>query len=591
MKRIKRETVLEGIPASPGIAIGKVYLMDRGTVGTPALCHLDPASIAAEIERFEEALRRSKEQLLKIKRRIERRKGGKEHAYIIDAHIMILEDRMLIEDTIKTIEKERVNAEWAFRVVLKKFIDIFNSIDDEYLRERVSDIEHVGERVLRNLTGTLHEGLHYLQENVVVVAHDLSPADTAQMVKDKVLGFATDMGSRTSHTAIIARSLEIPAVVGLERITYTVEPDDTIIIDGIEGKVILNPSERTLEEYRRRQERYLFYERELLQLKDLPAVTRDGKVIKLMGNIELAEEVPSVIDHGGEGIGLYRTEFLYLNRKDFPSEEEHFETYRRVVEAMAPRPVTIRTLDIGGDKFVHWGGGGEANPALGLKAIRFCLKRKDIFKTQLRAILRASAFGKVRIMFPLISGIEELREAKGILEEVKGELRRKGIRFDEGICVGIMVEVPAAAVIADLLAREVDFFSIGTNDLLQYTLAIDRVNEQVAYLYEPFHPSILRMIKGIVDGGHEHGIEVGICGEMAGDLEYIVILLGLGLDQLSMNALSIPEVKRLIRNATYEKARAVAEEALKCSTAAEVKRLLKREKVLIEKRYPLGTLN
>lgn len=588
MERVRKEVVLKGIPASPGIAIGKVYLMDRGTVKTPALCHLDPGKVSAEIERFEEALKRSKEQLFRIKEKIERTKGGKEHVYIIDAHIMILEDRMLIEDTIKTIKKEKVNAEWAFKIVLKKFIDIFNSIEDEYLRERVSDIEHVGDRVLRNLTGTLHEGLHYLKEDVVVVAHDLSPADTGQMVKEKILGFATDMGSRTSHTAIIARSLEIPAVVGLERVTYSVEPDETIIIDGIEGKVVISPSEEILQEYLKRQERYIFYERELLQLKDLPAVTKDGKIVKLMGNIELVEEVSSVIEHGGEGIGLYRTEFLYLNRKDFPAEEEHFETYKKVVEAMAPRPVTIRTLDIGGDKFVHWGESGEANPALGLRAIRFCLKRRDIFKTQLRGILRASAFGKVRIMFPLISGIEELREAKKVLEEVKEELRKEGVSFDEGLLVGIMVEVPSAAMIADLLAREVDFFSIGTNDLLQYTLAIDRVNELVAYLYEPFHPSILRMIKGIVDGGHRHGIEVGICGEMAGDPEYIIILLGLGLDQLSMNALSIPEVKGLIRNVTFEKAKAVAEEALKCSTAAEVKRLLRKEKVLVKKRYPLG---
>ncbi len=537
------------------------------------------------MRRFEEAIRRSKEQLQRVKERIAERKEGKEHAYIIDAHIMILEDRMLIDDTIKTIKEEKVNAEWAFRTVLKRFVEIFNSIDDEYLRERVSDIEHVGERVLRNLTGTLHEGLHYLKENVVVVAHDLSPADTAQMVKEKVLGFATDMGSRTSHTAIIARSLEIPAVVGLEKITYTVEPHDTIIIDGIEGKVIINPFQKTLDRYLAIQKRYALYERELLQLRDLPAVTKDGRIIKLMGNIELVEEVSSVIDHGGEGIGLYRTEFLYLNRKDFPTEEEHFETYRKVVEAMAPKPVTIRTLDIGGDKFVHWGGGGEVNPALGLRAIRFCLKRKDIFKTQLRGILRASAFGKVRIMFPLISGVEELREVKKVLREVQEELKERGIPFDRDVPVGIMVEVPSAAMIADRLAREVDFFSIGTNDLLQYTLAIDRVNEHVAYLYEPFHPSILRLIKGVVDGGHRHGIEVGICGEMAGDPEYVVILLGLGLDQFSMNALSIPAVKRLIREMVYEKAREVAERALECSTASEVRRLLKRERLFVEREF------
>ncbi len=591
-KPVDKDRVLRGIAVSPGIAIGRVYLIKKGEMETPALCHLDPSYLSKEIERFKDALERSKEQLLKIKERVIERKGGKEHAYIIDAHIMILEDRMLIDDTIKTIRNQRVNAEWAFKQVLKGFIDIFSNIDDEYFRERASDIEHVGARVLRNLTGEPHEGISNISEKVVVVAHDISPADTAQMSKENVVGFATDAGGRTSHTAIIARSLEIPAVVGLEEITEAVKPDDVVIVDGLNGKVVINPSRKVFKEYLKSQQRYIYFEKELLKLKGLPAVTKDGKKISLYGNIEMPYEVHSVIDHGGEGTGLYRTEFLYLNRDDLPSEEEHLATYREVIESVAPYPVTIRTLDAGADKLFSSGRHpDEINPALGLRAIRFCMKRKDIFKTQLRAILRAGVFGRARVMFPLVSGVEELRLIKGILNEAKEELKEEGIAYAEGMPVGIMIEVPSAAVIADILAKEVDFFSVGTNDLLQYSLAIDRLNEHVAYLYEPLHPSILRLIKGIVDAGRAAGIEVGICGEMAGEIETVMILLGFGFEQMSMNALSIPKVKGLIRNITFERAKGIAEQALTFSTAEEVRALLAEEMSMLEGICSLGLID
>ena len=583
-EQTRTDIVLKGIGVSPGINIGRAYLIEGGSLETPAYCYLDTTYISSEVKRFKNAVQESKDQLMKIRNRLLKDGKGKEHIRIVDAHLMMLEDKMLIDDTIKTIKKEKVNAEWAIKMVMKEIREFFDSIDDEYIRERGSDIDHICDRVLKNLMGKKHETISEIKEEVIIVAHDLAPTDTAQMVKDKVLGFLTDIGGKTSHTAIVARSLEIPAVVGLESITQKVNAGDTLILDGTSGMVIINPSQKVIKDYQKKKGQYSDYERVLHHYRKLPAEMQDGRRIRLMGNIEMADEIPSILDHGAEGIGLYRTEFLYINRKDLPTEDEHFKIYKDVVERVSPHPTIIRTLDIGGDKFLsQMELAPEMNPAMGLRAIRFCLKEPDIFKTQLKGILRASVFGNLKIMFPMISGVDELRKAKAIMEKAKDELRSEGVAFNPKIFVGAMIEIPSAAIIADILAKEVDFFSIGTNDLLQYALAIDRVNEHVAYLYEPLHPSALRIIKNITDAAHKAGIAVDVCGEMAGEPEYALILLGLGLDQLSMNALSILKVKKIIRSIKYSEAKEIVETALTFSTAQEVERFIRNETA---KRFP-----
>jgi phosphotransferase system enzyme I (PtsI) len=568
----KKDVILmRGIGASSGIVIGKAYLVERPGVETPRHYHLDSADIEAEVERFKSALKASRDQLRGIKKKLAKEGMGKEHVRIIDAHLMILKDEMLVNDTVKIIKEKRVNAEWALKSVLKGITDFFDKMDDEYLKERSADIEHIINRVLINLSGRKHMSIFDIEEPSIVVAHDLSPTDTAQMDKTKVYAFLTDIGGRTSHTSIMGRSLKIPAVVGLEDVTSKVENGDMLIVDGMTGAVIINPSESVINVYKRRKSRYESYGKALHHYKNLPSETTDGHRVRLMGNMELSEEIVSLADHGAEGIGLYRSEFLYLNRKDLPTEEEHMAAYKHVARRMAPHPVIVRTLDLGGDKLhpdmdlVE-----EINPALGLRAIRFCLQRVDIFKTQLRGLLRASASGKLKVLFPMISGIEELRRAKAVLEEVKEELRGENKAFNPDMEVGVMIEVPSAALIADLLAKEADFFSIGTNDLLQYSLAIDRVNEHVAYLYEPFHPAVLRIIKDVVDAAHAHGISVGVCGEMAGEPEHALIFLGMGLDQLSMNSFSLLRVKRLVRSVGFSEAREISEKVLGFSTAREV---------------------
>ncbi|HLE08802.1 MAG TPA: phosphoenolpyruvate--protein phosphotransferase [Thermodesulfobacteriota bacterium] len=567
----KKEVILmRGIGVSSGIVIGKAYVVDRRTDAVQ-FCHLDPSQAHSEVKRFTGAVSESKKQLRRITRMLTKEGRGKEHIGIIDAHLMILKDQMLINDTIKLIKQERMNAEWALKTVLKGIRELFDKMDDRYFKERSSDIEHIVDRIIMNLSGEEHASIADIEEPSVVVAHDLSPADTAQMVKGKVVAFLTDIGGKTSHTAIMARSLEIPAVVGLENVTRNVEAGDTIIVDGMTGAVIINPSESVLHVYERRRSKYASYDKELHHYRNLPAETLDGRRIRLMGNMEIAEEITSLLDHGAEGIGLYRSEFLYLNRKDLPTEEEHMASYVHVAKQMSPRPVVVRTLDIGGDKFLSpMEVADEINPAMGLRAIRLCLKRPDMFITQLRGILRASAHGKLKVMFPMISGIDELRRAKAIFEETKEELRRENKPFDPDIEVGVMIEVPSAAFIADLLAKEADFFSIGTNDLLQYSLAIDRVNEHVAYLYEPFHPAVLRIIKNVVDCAKQRGISVSVCGEMAGEPEHALMFIGMGLEQLSMNAFSLLRVKRLVRSVRYEDAKDIVTMALTLSTAREV---------------------
>lgn len=581
MIRKSENLVIEGIGISPGIVMGRVRLINRKKVEVTAR-EIREEDVAFEIKRFEEAVKKSKNQLLKVKKKIFGEEKN-DHLFIIDVHLMMLEDKMLLEDTIRNIRTERVNAEWALTMVVDELKKMFQNIDDYYLRERSGDINYVGEMILRNLSGEEHEKISKIEEKVVVVAHDLSPADTAQMNKEHIVAFATDIGGKTSHTAIIARALEIPAVGGLEEITGRVITGDHIIVDGLAGKVIINPGKKLFREYLNKQQRYDYIEKEIHKYADLPAVTPDGKRLRIAGNIEIMEEIPSLLSHGAEGIGLYRTEFLYMNRSTPPSEEEHFDTYRDVIEKVSPNPVTIRTFDLGMDKMVPFFENPlELNPALGLRSIRFSLKERDVFKVQLRAILRASAYGRVKIMFPMISGVDELREAKAVLKEAKDELAKEGITFDKSVETGIMIEVPSATYIADILAKEVDFFSIGTNDLIQYSLAIDRVNEHVAYLYEPLHPAVLRMVKSIVHAGHNAGIKVGMCGEMAGDPVYSIVLLGLGLDTLSMSAFSIPRVKKVLRNIASEDARLIADKALSLSTAKEIREYIHSE---IENRF------
>jgi phosphotransferase system enzyme I (PtsI) len=450
-------------------------------------------------------------------------------------------------------------------------------MEDEYLRERATDLRDVGRRVIANLLGKERETLARLEEEVVVVAYDLAPSDTASMVKEKVIGFATDTGSRTSHTAIMARALEIPAVVGLGAVTAAIKSGDIVIVDGSHGVVIVNPDPATLFEYQEMQRRYVLFERELEKLKELPAETTDGYKVTLAANIELPEEIEHVKSHGADGVGLYRSEFLYMNRPDFPSEEEQFEAYRAVAESLAPKSIIIRTLDLGGDKFIsQLDMPAEMNPFLGCRAIRFCLERPDIFKAQLRALLRATVFGSVKVMFPMISGVTELRTALAILDETKRELAAEEKEFDPNLQVGVMIEIPSAAMTADILAKEVDFFSIGTNDLIQYTLAVDRVNERIAHLYDPLHPAILRFIKWIIDAGHNAGIWVGMCGEMAADPLFTMILLGLGLDEFSMGSVAVPGIKKIVRSVSMQESKELARTVFGLSTADEIREYLER---------------
>ena len=560
---------IQGIGASPGIVIGKAYLVERSKVRLPQK-RISPDRVEEEVKRFRKAIQESRDQLIEIKERILDPEVSR-HAFILDVHVMILDDEMLLQDTVDMIGKRKVNAEWALDLTLEKLDTAFKAIEDEYLRERRSDLHYVSARIFRNLLGKKHDDITKIKGKVIVVAHDLSPADTLQMNLNHVAGFITDIGGKISHTAILSRSLSIPAVVGLEVVTSLINGGDLLIIDGETGEVVINPTEEISRSFLERKQRIKSMEREVLKYASLPAETCDGVRVRLQANIEMVDEISSAKAHGADGIGLYRTEILYLNREDLPTEEEHLQIYRRLAESIYPAFATIRTLDIGGDKFLpNYSKGNEMNPAMGLRAIRFCMKETGIFKAQLKGILRASAYGKLRILFPMISGIEEIRQAKTILEEVKRGLAKARIPFDREIKIGAMIEIPSASVTADILAREVDFFSIGTNDLIQYTLAIDRINEHVSYLYEPLHPAILRIIRGIVQSAHEGGIPVAICGEMAAEPAYALILLGLGLDEFSMNPISIPKVKKVLRISRFEETRSLVEQLFRLSTASEI---------------------
>ncbi len=565
---------IKGIGASPGIAIHKAFLYVKEEVDVQSTLVED---VAKETDRLNNALAAAKEQLVAIKEKAVVELGPEE-AEIFEAHIMVLEDPEFTGGMLSEIQDNKFNAEYAVQTVTERLKQIFEMMEDDYFKARAADIHDVGTRVLNNVAGIENVDLSAMSEDVIIIAEDLAPSDTAQMDKNHVKGFATDIGSRTSHTAIMARSLEIPAVLGLGDITTKVKTGDTIIIDGQAGAVILNPTQEELVDYQKKKDAYETYVKELSTLKEQPAETLDGHRVELVGNIGSPNDVEGVLRNGGEGVGLYRTEFLYMDSDTMPDEETQTTAYRKVLESFEGN-VIIRTLDIGGDKQLPYlPMEEEMNPFLGLRAIRLCLKETDLFKTQLRAILRASVNGKAHIMFPMISGVTEVIQAKTVLKEVMAELEAEGIAYDPQIKVGIMVEIPSAAVTADIIAPEVDFFSIGTNDLCQYTLAVDRMNQQVSYLYDPLHPAILRLVKNVIDASHAHpGKFTGMCGEMAGDPLAVPILLGLGLDEFSMSASSIPLAKKIIRTMQLEEAQQLAEEALHLATGEEVKALVRKK--------------
>src|SRR5216110_3509095 len=577
-----KETRFEGAGVSPGIALGKVHVV-RDEFDEVVRYPIASSQVPDEIGRFETALIQTRMQILEMQQRIAESIGAKDAA-IFDAHLLVVEDRTLIDEVLRKLETDLCNVEWVFQEVATTYAETLNKIDDPYLRERALDIQDVTKRVIRNLQGKAPKTFLGLSEPHILVAHNLTPSDTATMNRERVLGIATDLGSRTSHTAIMARSLNIPAVVGLHDITEKLETGQVVLIDGTNGWLIVDPTPETLAHYGEVESKRIKVVAQLKELRETRSTTRDGRHIVLSANIELPEDVDAVAANGAEGIGLYRTEFLYLNRETLPSEDEQYETYRKVAERVRPNPLIIRTFDLGGDKLAAGAVdiGDELNPFLGWRAIRFCLENQDIFKTQLRAILRASAVGNIKIMFPMISGLDELRRAIVVLNDCRSDLHASEIDIGEKTEVGAMIEIPSAAISADVLAREVDFFSIGTNDLIQYALAVDRVNERIAHLYEPTHPAVLHLLKMIADAAHATNIWVGVCGEMAGDVALTPLLLGLGMDELSTSAMLVPRVKRAVQSLAIPECQELVEETLKLDTASEI---LARCLELADKRY------
>jgi len=562
-----KEVRLRGLGVSPGIAHGEIHVV-RDDLDDVVRYHIEPGQIGNEIARFETALVQTRVQILEMQQKIAEAIGAKDAA-IFDAHLLVVEDRTLIDEVLRRLETDHCNVEWVFQEVATHYAETLSRIDDPYLRERALDIQDVTKRIVRNLQGKAPKPFLAAEEPHILVAHNLTPSDTAGVDRQLVLGLATDLGSRTSHTAIIARSLNIPAVVGLHDATQKLETGQHVLLDGYTGLLIVDPTPDTLSYYGEVQVRKGQVAKALRQLRETTSITADGRHIVLSANIELPTDVDAVSENGAEGIGLYRTEFLYINRDALPSEDEQYEVYRKVAERVHPHPLIIRTFDLGGDKLAVGAVdvGDELNPFLGWRAIRFCLENVDIFKTQLRAIIRASAVGNVKTMFPMISGLEELRRARQILEECRQEV---GSAATAKMEVGVMIEVPSAAISADMLAREVDFFSIGTNDLIQYAIAVDRVNERIAHLYEPTHPAVLRLLKMVADAAHANKIWVGVCGEMASDVALIPLLLGLGLDELSVGATSVPRVKAAVRNLSMPECRQLVDEALRLQTSSEI---------------------
>mgnify|MGYP002758077226 FL=1 len=558
---------IKGIAASDGVAIAKAYLLvepdltfDNETV----------TDTEAEVAKFNGALNTSKVELTKIRNNAEQQLGA-DKAAIFDAHLLVLEDPELIQPIEDKIKNENVNAAQALTDVSNQFITIFESMDNEYMAERAADIRDVSKRVLAHILGVDLPNPSIIDESVVIIGNDLTPSDTAQLNKQYVQGFVTNIGGRTSHSAIMSRSLEIPAVVGTKSITEEVEAGDIIIVDGMTGDVIINPSEDVVAEYQEKRDNFFKDKKELQKLRDAESVTEDGYHVELAANIGTPNDLPGVIENGAEGIGLYRTEFLYMGRDQMPTEDEQFEAYKAVLEAMEGKRVVVRTLDIGGDKELPYLDlPEEMNPFLGYRAIRLCLAQPEIFRPQLRALLRASVYGKLNIMFPMVATIQEFRDAKALLEEERQNLKNEGVEVSDDIELGIMVEIPSTAALADVFAKEVDFFSIGTNDLIQYTMAADRMSERVSYLYQPYNPAILRLVQRVIEASHAEGKWTGMCGEMAGDQTAIPLLLGLGLDEFSMSATSILKARRLIRGLSEGQMKELAAKAVNCATSDEV---------------------
>lgn len=563
---------IKGIGASPGIAIGKALVLEHKEM---VIEKKENVNVEVEVEKLNSAVDTSKKELSAVKEKVAK-ELGEEEAEIFGAHLLVLEDPEFIGEAENKIKNESLNAEYALNEVKDMFVSIFESMDNDYMRERAADVKDVTNRVLRHILGIKIIDLSNLSDEVVLIAHDLTPSDTATMDKKKVLGFLTNIGGRTSHTAIMSRTLEIPAIVGLSDVTDKVKDSDMIVFDGDKGIVIVSPEEDVVAEYQEKKRIFEEDKKALELLKGQPSVTTDKKHVELAGNIGTPNDLEGLINNDAEGVGLYRTEFLYMDSDEFPSEEIQFEAYKKVLEGMNGKPVVIRTLDIGGDKKLsYFEMEEEMNPFLGYRAIRLCLDRTDIFKTQLRALFRASVYGKLRIMFPMISSLEELLAAKAICEEVKSDLKAEGLGYSDNVEIGMMIEIPSAAVISDLLAKHVDFFSIGTNDLIQYTCAVDRMNQKISYLYNQFNPAVLRLIKMVIKNAHAEGKWVGMCGESAGDQMMIPILLGFGLDEFSMSPISILRARRLINSVSEKDMQALSDKVLEFGTAKEIESYMK----------------
>lgn len=572
---------LQGVGASAGAAVGPAFLIDRRKLPEPHR-HIRDDEVDAEIARLNEAVHRSDQQLAEIRGKLSSQPA--EHGLILEAHRLMLTDPALLGAAEELIKRDQVNAEWAVRRVVKQLRSAFDAIDDPYFRDRRNDVDFVGDRIVQNLLGEVRELEEEPPEDAIIVAHDLSPADTMVLLNGRrIAGIVTDEGGRTSHTAIVARALDIPAVVGLETATELIGKDDILAVDGASGLIVIHPSADDTAQFLAARRRHQEQEEEALATADLEARTPDGQRVSLRANIELVEEVPSIIAHGADGIGLYRTEFLFLNRRDLPNEDEHVATYRRLLESLPGRVVTVRTFDLGGEKSMGREQRHEANPALGLRAIRYCLAHPEMFLTQLRALWRASAYGELRVMFPLVTGLGEWRRARAMWRQAREEVIAAGHPVADDVALGIMVETPAAVALGDRLAQECAFFSVGTNDLIQYALAVDRGNPDVGYLHTPTHPAILRLLRQALDAGRAAGIPVSICGEMAGDPAYALLLLGMGAEELSMSGLAVPLVKQVVRRTSRAESRALAEHALGLDTADEVEAYLRTE---LLRRFP-----
>ncbi|SUC10120.1 phosphoenolpyruvate-protein phosphotransferase [Pasteurella canis] len=572
--------MISGIPASPGIVFGKALVLKEEKIVLD-MQKISEAQIEAEIARFYQGREAAVEQLSTIRDRAEKTLG-EEKAAIFEGHLMILEDEELEEEIIDYIRTNKVNAGVAASKIIDQQVVMLSEIDDEYLRERAGDIRDIGNRLIKNILGMHIVDLGDINEEAILIAYDLTPSETAQLNLEKVLGFITDIGGRTSHTSIMARSLELPAIVGTNNVTERVNTGDYLILDAVNNAIYVNPSQQEITRLKALEQKLAEEKAELAKLKDLPALTLDGHRVDVVANIGTIRDVESADRNGAEGVGLYRTEFLFMDRDQLPTEEEQFIAYKDVVEAMNGRLVVLRTMDIGGDKELPYLNlPKEMNPFLGWRAVRIALDRREILHAQLRAVLRASAFGKLAVMFPMIISVEEIRELKAVIDTLKQELRSEGKTFDDEIQIGVMVETPAAAVNAKFLAKEVDFFSIGTNDLTQYTLAVDRGNELISHLYNPMSPPVLSLIKQVIDASHAEGKWTGMCGELAGDEKATILLLGMGLDEFSMSAISVPRIKKLIRNVDYADAKTLAAKALQLPTAAEIEQLV--EDFLAEK--------